>query len=256
MAGTENLNSNNRALSDDSLGRPVQTVEVAKREPFTLRDTSTTSFLNPEVYLQMKSVSHDMIASRAIPTVWQNADQVLVALQTGFEMGMKPMESLKSLYLVNGQINIWGAAIVRRLREHGYSIKYSNETQESCTATVTKGMFAEEDGAEEYVETYTFDEADASGYTKDSRNAIQVGWRLVMNRKLKLRYGVLSLIIKTYLPEVLGAATGIVEVEQDAIIQDEQDDNNNKKLIESAEKKRKSMVNKKDFKPQVIDISE
>jgi hypothetical protein len=36
-----------------------------------------------------------------------------------------------------------------------------------------------------------------------------------MNRKLKLRYGVLNMIAKTYLPEVLGSVRGIVEIEED-----------------------------------------
>lgn len=178
-----------------------------------LSDTSQTSILNPEVYIQMKALAADFIKSNAIPSCWQTSSQVLVGLQAGVEMGMKPMEAMNSLYVVNGAVNVWGKATVRRLREHGYSIKYK-EVLNSCTATVTKGK-------EKYVETYTFAEAEESGYTthwnqKTNKRELNVGWKPGINRRLKLRYGVLALIIKTEIPDVLGSAVGIVEVDEDA----------------------------------------
>lgn len=182
-------------------------VQVARPQPITIRDTDSTSFLDPNLYIQMKALANDFIASKAIPSVWESASQVLVGLQTGVEMGMKPMEAMNSLYPVNGAINVWGKATTRRLKEHGWTIRYSNENQESCTATVTRGK-------EKYTETYTFTDAEASGYTKD-KYGLKVGWRPGMNRRKKLRYGVLSLIISTYIPEVLGSAIGIVEVSDD-----------------------------------------
>lgn len=184
-------------------------VEVIQpRQTLTIRDTNATTFLDPNLYTQMKALANDFIQSNAIPSVWQTASQVLVGLQTGVEMGMKPMEAMNSLYPVNGAINVWGKATTRRLKEHGWSIQYSEESQESCTATVKKGE-------EEYKETFTFEEAQQSGYTTDNRGQLKIGWKLGMNRRKKLRYGVLSLIIATYIPEVLGSAMGIVEVSED-----------------------------------------
>lgn len=174
----------------------------------TIRDTEATNFLDPNLYTQLKALSNDFIKSKAIPSVWETPEQVLVGLQTGVEMGMKPMEAMNSLYPVNGAINVWGKATTRRLKAHGWTIKYSDESQESCTATVSKGD-------ESYTETYTFSEAEQSGYTKDRYGKLKVGWVPGMNRRKKLRYGVLSLIISTYLPEVLGSAIGIVEVSDD-----------------------------------------
>lgn len=179
----------------------------------TIRDTETTSFLDPNLYVQMKVLANDFIASRAIPSVWETPQQVLVGLQTGVEMGMKPMEAMNSLYPVNGAINVWGKATTRRLTEHGWKIQYSDESQESCTATVSRGD-------ESYTETFTFADAEASGYTKQKNKysgqmELKIGWKPGMNRRKKLRYGVLSLIISTYIPEVLGSAVGIVEVSDD-----------------------------------------
>lgn len=182
------------------------------QKAITIRDTQATNFLDPNLYVQLKALAQDFIKSRAIPSVWQSAEQVLVGLQTGAEMGMKPMEAMNSLYPVNGAINVWGKATTRRLKEHGWTINYSDESQDACTATVTKGD-------ETYTETYTFKEAEESGYTKDNRGSLKIGWRAGMNRRKKLRYGVLSLIISTYIPEVLGSAMGIVEMSEDVEIE-------------------------------------
>lgn len=229
--------------------------EVVKQgdqpKPFTVRDTSETSFLNPQVYLQMKAMANDFIKSKAVPKGFENAEQLLVAFQTGYEMGMKPMESLKSLYLVNGQLNLWGTAVIRRLKEHGWSApQYTEETQESVTATIRKGD-------EIITETYTFGDAKLSGYTTDNYGKEKIGWKPGVNRKLKLRYGVISLIIKSYLPEVLGAATGVVEVSQDEPDYDaiNKTDDDGRKIIEKAEKNRKKLANKS-FRPQAIDASD
>ena len=92
---------------------------VQKSKGISIRDTDTTSLMNPEVYVQMKILANDFISSKAIPQCWETASQVLVGLQTGLEMGMKPMEAMNSLYVVRGAVNVWGKATVRRLREHG-----------------------------------------------------------------------------------------------------------------------------------------
>lgn len=206
-------------MKDNSKDTQETNVEIVnptnpeQPKAMTIRDTESTSFLNPNLYIQQKALANDFISSGAIPKVWETAAQVLVGLQTGVEMGMKPMEAMNSLYPVNGAISVWGKATTRRLKEHGWVIKYSDESQESCTATVTRGD-------ESYTETFTFAEAEQSGYTKDRYGKLKIGWLPGMNRRKKLRYGVLSLIIHTYVPEVLGSAVGIVEVSVDYDIED------------------------------------
>lgn len=167
------------------------------------------NYFSPVVWDQMGKMASTFIQSRAMPSTIQNAAQAIVVMQTGFEMGMKPMEAIKSLYIVNGQVNIYGAATIRRLREHGYSVSYEMKKEDggSCTATVTKGK-------EKYVETYSFDNAAKSDYTT-ANGKLKVGWKPGINRIMKLRYGVISMIIKSYIPEVMGSAGDIVEVAED-----------------------------------------
>lgn len=214
------------------------------KKMISIADTPVTSFLDPHIYLQMKVMANDFVKSKAIPKGWETAEQVLVAMQTGFEMGMKPMQSLMSLYPVNGQINIWGKATMRQLRAHGFELSYKDETADSCTAEIKRRKPGTQNAWEIYTETYTYAEASASGYTTDSYGKDRIGWKPGINRKLKLRYGVLSLIIKSYVPEVLGEAAGIVEVEEDFVPEGDTPATNKDKML-AAETRRKELDNGK-----------
>lgn len=187
------------------------TVELADSDKMkALAESIKTNYMNPTVWGQIVGMSKTLFESHALPKHLINTAQVVMQLQAGFEMGMKPIESLQSLYMVNGAINVWGKAVPRRLREHGYNIKYTNESNEACTAIVTGA------GREKYEETFKFQDAVDSGWTHDSNGHLKIGWREGANRKLKLRYSVLSLIIKSYIPHVLGAADEIQEIYEDA----------------------------------------
>lgn len=177
-----------------------------------------TTFMDPAVWGQMKAMAETLRQSGMLPQGLDTVPKILVVMQTGFENGLKPMEAFGSLYVVNGAVNYYGKATVRRLREHGWRIEYKDEDAGKVTAVVTNMR----DEKESYTETYTFDEAVKSGYTKDGKGNLKFGWKEGFNRRLKLRYGVLSLIIKSYIPEVLGSAKGIVEVEEDVVIESQE----------------------------------
>lgn len=165
-------------------------------------------FYNLAKWEVMKKMADDMVKSGALPR-GDNAYTVMMKMQAGREMGLKPIESIKSFYIVNGVLSIFGDAVIRRLREHGYKVLPYKEADNTCTATIEK------DG-EKYSETFTFEEAEKSGWTKSS-SGLKPGWILGINRRRKLRYGAMSTLIKTYVPEVLGAASDIAEVAEDTV---------------------------------------
>lgn len=189
--------------------------QLQVREDVSLQEArnTPTDIFNPVAWQQMKGMATAFAASGALPRD-MNANKLVLLIQAGYEMGMKPVESIKSFYFVNGILTIFGAATIRRLREHGWRIQYqeSDENGGSCTATVTKRHSA--DDIETYTDTFTFKDAEASGWTKGTKP----GWLLGANRKNKLRYGVISKIIKTYIPEVLGSAVDISEIAEDATV--------------------------------------
>lgn len=170
----------------------------------------SNAYMNPQAWDQMKEMAKMFHQSGAISKCYDNVFKVITALQAGYEMGMKPMESLQSLYIVNGSVNIWGKAVVRRLREHGWSINYTMHAERGggCTAVVTKGI-------QTFTDTLYFDQVERSGSTKDHSGTLKFGWREGKNRLLKLRYGVIDTIIRTYIPEVLGSVAHIQEIGED-----------------------------------------
>ena len=214
-----------------------QEIQLRKSE---LVATEQTTFFNPIVYAQMKQMATDFIASKAVPRGIENAEQLIMVFQAGYEMGMKPVEAMSSLYIVNGKITPWGPAVIRRLRNFGWRINYQ-ETLESCTATVTNGD-------ESYTDTFTFEMAEKSGYTKDRSGSLEVGWIPGANRTLKMRYGAISNIVKTYLPEVLGIYAGIAELEMDAVSELV---DNKEKITQALERRAKTIET--DFEAKPVD---
>lgn len=172
--------------------------------------SETTDVMNPVEYEQIKKLAKDFWAAGALAKSFQNEQQIVMAMLAGREMGMTFNEAVNDLYFVNGKLNVHGKATPAALRRHDWQIKYADETQASCTA-----MLRNTKTGEEIVDTFTFAEAEQSGFTKDSSGKVKAGWLPGANRRRKLRYGVLSLIIHTYTPEVLGAAAGIGEYSED-----------------------------------------
>lgn len=175
--------------------------------------TVSNTFMNPVVWQQMEKMAQVFFMSKAFPSYIQNAAQLQVIMQAGYEMGMKPMEALKSLYIVNGQVNVWGAALGRRLREHGWTIKYNKDKDADEGEGVT-AIIERKSTKEKYEMTAYFSAAEKSGYTKYNGTE-KVGWRAGTNRRLKLSYLALSMLIKLHVPEVLGSASDIQEVAED-----------------------------------------
>lgn len=171
-------------------------------------NTQKTDLIDPIVWKQIKGMAQTLIQSNAMPSYIQNEFQAVMVMQAGYEMGMKPVEALNSLYLVHGQITIWGKAITKQFVKHGYKLSYKDKADESVV-TAKKGN-------EVFTESMTFAEAEQSGYTKDSNGSLKFGWRQGSNRILKLRYGALNKLAKTQCAEVLDSAAGIAEVYQDS----------------------------------------
>lgn len=169
--------------------------------------TEKTDLVNPIVWKQMKGMAKTMIESRAMPAHIQNEAQAIVVMQMGYEMGMKPMQAINSLYIVNGQVTVWGKAIAAQFIKHGYRLSFKDEPNKTTVTATHRNGF-------EATETFTFEEAEKSGYTKSSKG-LKFGWREGANRNLKLRYNALNKLAKTQCPEVLGTAVGITEVYQD-----------------------------------------
>jgi len=122
--------------------------------------------------------------SEALPATYKNSANVLVALQTGKEMGLEPMQSLRMLYIVNGNIKPWGTAYPYFLKKAGYKIAISKHDEEICEVTVTNDT-----------ESYSYT-ADRKDVKKDSK-------AMGFAPKEKLYFHACARIINYYLPEIM-----------------------------------------------------
>lgn len=175
-----------------------------------LAKSTKTSIFDPAVWEQMKGMAETFIQSKALPPYITNAAQVVLIFSHGKDMGMSPTQALSSLYIVNGTVTIWGKAIIARLTQNGYQTKYKDgdclNENAWCEATVISPS------GETYTEKYTFKEAQGSICIKTSKG-IRPGWLPGQNRKLKLRYGAINIILKTYLPHFLYGCNGLADID-------------------------------------------
>lgn len=151
-----------------------------------------------------------MIKGGAISKDCSTVPQAMMKIAVGKDMGLTPAQSLNMLYIVNGQVQAWGKGLSYLLRKAGWRYTFEDRA-DSCTITITKGD-------ESYSDTATFENAKKSGYTESSYNGrsfLKVGWKDGQNRLLKLRYMAMSMVIKSYVPEILGGAMDIVEIAED-----------------------------------------
>lgn len=189
--------------------KPEQQLE--KKTPLGLQEKS--DFLDPIVWSQMGVMASTFKKSGALPAS-ENEFTLMMKFQAGREMGMTQMESIKSFYFVNGNMNIFGSALMKRLRFFGWSITYK-DSPNKCVVTVKKLKDDKTGEYETFTDSLTFEEAEQSGWTKSRTGEVKDNWLPGANRKMKLRYGAVSMLIKSYIPEVLGSATDIAEVATD-----------------------------------------
>lgn len=171
----------------------------------------SSGIFNPLVYQQFKIMAQDMKNAGALPA-GLNPEQALVVMQFGSELGIKPFTALQSIYMVNGKLTMYGSMVISRLTSKGYKITYMDKVskvddENACSVTVKKGD-------EEYTELYTYEMARLSGYTGEKK----FGWKAGTNRIIKLRYGAVSLLLKTHLPHFLNGAE-IKEVYEDITVE-------------------------------------
>ena len=65
-----------------------------------------------------------------------NAEQCFMLMKTGQNMGMSETQSLNSLYIVNGRVQVYQAGLSSILTKNGYKIKFENENEDGVEVVV------------------------------------------------------------------------------------------------------------------------
>lgn len=91
-----------------------------------------------ETFETMKAIAMKMHGAKCFSGNIENAEQAFVIIQAGYEMGIAPVEALNSFYIVKGKITIYGVAMAKRVKMHGWKIKVGGHDKEQCELTVFK----------------------------------------------------------------------------------------------------------------------
>lgn len=96
------------------------------------------------------------------PKSLAKAEQVLVALQMGAELGLPPMQSLANIAVVNGRPTVWGDLLVALVRRHP-QCEYISESWEGQGETRKCVCRAKRRGQPELIREFGYREAKQAG---------------------------------------------------------------------------------------------
>lgn len=143
----------------------------------TIQGESTFS-LSPRNLAEAMEFAKIIAQSDMVPKDYVNKPgNVLVAVQTGAELGLKPMQSLQGISVINGRPSIWGDAMRALVISHPEFEDLQEDKQDTyCTVTLKRR------GRSAVVTTFTMEDAKKAGLAGKSGP-----WQTAPKRMLQMR---------------------------------------------------------------------
>lgn len=115
--------------------------------------------LSPQTFEQAVSFSKMLAESDLVPKDFKGKPgNCLIAMQWGSELGLKPLQALSNIAVVNGRAALWGDAVIALVRSSPLC-EYVQESDDGYTATCR----AKRRGEPEQVVTFSMDDAKQAG---------------------------------------------------------------------------------------------
>lgn len=115
--------------------------------------------LSPQTFEQAMKFSHMLADSDLVPKDFRGKPgNCLIAMQWGSELGLKPLQALSNIAVVNGRAALWGDAVIALVRSSPLC-EYVQESDDGHTATCR----AKRRGEPEHVVSFSMDDAKAAG---------------------------------------------------------------------------------------------
>ena len=132
--------------------------------------------------------------------------KLAVIMLKGQELGLRPLEAMESLYVVQGKVGEMTHQLVNMLRQAGHDYRIDETTMEQCSVTIYRS-----DG-QTYRHTVTFKECDDARWnqywdTTDKVWKVKPTWQGGGQRTM-LAYRTISQAIRLFCPEVLHQQAG------------------------------------------------
>ena len=134
--------------------------------------------LSPRNLAEAMEFAKIIASSDMVPKDYVNKPgNVLVAVQTGAELGLKPMQSLQGISVINGRPSIWGDAMRALVISHPEFEDLHEDKQDTyCTVTLKRR------GRSAVVTTFTMEDAKKAGLAGKSGP-----WQTAPKRMLQMR---------------------------------------------------------------------
>lgn len=115
--------------------------------------------LSPQSFDQALTFANMLAESDLVPKDFKGKPgNCLIAMQWGSELGLKPLQALSNIAVVNGRAALWGDAVIALVRGSPLC-EYVRETDDGHTATCR----AKRKGEPEHVVTFSMDDAKQAG---------------------------------------------------------------------------------------------
>lgn len=138
---------------------PSQGMEImppASPQYIAAAEARSLNFLNPKLWQAMGHTAQVFVQSGALPKGIQNAPQVIMMLQAGYEMGLQPVEALQSLCFINGKLSVYGEVAIALVVRQGHLVKWGLCNEKEATVTIKNKT-----SDVEMTNTFTMAQADA-----------------------------------------------------------------------------------------------
>lgn len=167
----------------------------------------------PTSFEEAERFSKVLAGSQLVPKDYiGKPHNVFVAIQLGAELGLKPMQAVQSIAVINGRPSVWGDAALALVRGSNLLEEFDEDGDEKKATCKIK----RKGEASIYVSTFTIEEARNAGLTgKDN-------WKKYPKRMLQLRARAFALRDK--FPDVLMGVYIAVEGDQGIKIEFEDND--------------------------------
>jgi hypothetical protein len=122
--------------------------------------TTTKQFdLSPQTFDQALTFSQFLADSDLVPKDFKGKQgNCLIAMQWGAELGLKPLQALQNLAIINGRPSLWGDAVIALVRGSALC-EWVIESDDGNTATCK----VKRRGEPEQSRTFSMDDAQAAG---------------------------------------------------------------------------------------------
>lgn len=115
--------------------------------------------LSPQTFDQALTFCDYLAESDLVPKDFKGKPaNCLIAIQWGAELGLKPLQALQNIAVINGRAGLWGDAVIALVRSSPLC-EYITETDDGKTATCR----VKRRGEGEEVRTFSVDDAKAAG---------------------------------------------------------------------------------------------